>query len=179
MSQAQRQNGGSHRVQREKQQALRGGVQPGEYSFSSTGAANLVQVLNESELPDDIRRLIEPELNQDHILGNLNREELRYRRFSLWNNKEIVLASFPPRESIWQGDVRKKASCLGDGRASLSQEQIHWIRDAFDAAYARCSRSLHGWQQDELSDQTQEKRIVEESSADNSGMLSRLIGGGE
>lgn len=182
MSQAQH-SGDSQRVQQEKHTARHGrshaAGSPGgsSYSFNDPGAANLVQVLNRAELPDSVRRILEAELNPDHILGNLNEAELRYRRFSLWNNKEMVIGSFPPSESIWQGKIRKNAEELGDGRDALTQEQLHWIRDAFDAAFARTTRSRQGWQQKVLAEQTQERRIVEEKDDDAGGFFSGLLGG--
>lgn len=145
------------------------------YGYGSEAAA-LVEVLNRHELPTDVERLLESELNPDHILANLNEEEVRYRRFSLWNNKEMVLGSFPPDRSIWQGERRKEAAALDDGRTALTVEQVHGIRDAFDAAFARVSRSREGWQQDKLADQTEERRIVEERNEDSGGFLSKLMG---
>lgn len=178
MSQAKQRNGDSRAVQQERHRARHGGgggASSANYSYNDSGAANLVQVLNQSDLPESTRRILEAELNPDHVLGNLREEELRYRRFSLWNNKEMVIASFPPKESIWQGEARKQAG-LGDGKEALSQEQLHWIRDAFDAAFARTTRSRNGWQQTVLAEQTQERRIVEEGNEEEGNFLSRLVG---
>lgn len=95
-------------------------------------------------MPEEIERLLEAELNQDHILGNLNDAELTYRQYNILNNMEMVIASHPPAESLWQGEIRKEAG-LDGGHRPLTPEQIHWIIDAFDAAYERATRSRDWW----------------------------------
>jgi hypothetical protein len=155
----------------------RGGSLESGLSFDSgTEGGQLIRALNNSQVPEDIKKLLKSELNQDHILANLDEAELTWRRFGLLNNMEMVMASHPPKESIWQGDRRKEAG-LGDGRSSLTPEQVHWIRDSFDAAYERATRSRDGWQQKLLSEQTQERRVVEEHEVDEGGSwLSKLVG---
>lgn len=155
----------------------RGGRLDDGMSFDSgSEGGQLIQALNKSQVPSEIKTLLQAELNQDHILGNLDDAELTYRRYGLLNNMEMVLAAHPPKESIWQGEIRKEAD-LGDGRQSLTPELVHWIRDSFDAAYERATRSRDGWQQTLLSEQQQERRVVEDHSGDEGGWLSRLLGG--
>lgn len=173
-----RSNGQSKAVSSGSGAPTAGAPAPGGYSYNAPGAANLVSVLNQYDLPADVERLVEAELNPDHILGNLNEAEVRYRRFSLWNSREMVVASFPPSESIWRGDLRKDVEGLGDGKEPLTQEQIKSIRDAYEAAFARVSRSRGGWQQKILAEQTQERRVVEEKNDDGGGFFSNLFGGG-
>lgn len=146
--------------------------------YAQSEAPSLIETLVDSNVPRDVERLVASELNQDHILGNLNEAEVTWRRYSLLNNLEMVLASHPPRESIWQGREMRQEAGLDDGRTALTPEQVHQLRDSFDAAYERTTRSRKGWQQSLLAEQRSERRIIEEREPEqqNRGWLAKLLG---
>lgn len=146
--------------------------------YAQSEAPSLIETLVDSDIPPEVERLIESELNRDHILANLTEAEMTWRRYTLLNNFEMVLASHPPKESIWQGRQMRQAAGLDDGRTALTPEQVHQLRDAFDAAYERATRSRGGWQQRLLSEQQSERRIIEEREQEqkNQGWLSKLLG---
>jgi len=140
--------------------------------------ADLLESLGRSEMPSDTGVLYGGETNQDHILGKLSPEDIRHRRYKLKNNEELVLASFPPRNSFWVGERREKAG-LGDRKQPLTPERLHEIRENSDAAFSRVTRSEGGWQQRLLHEQTQELRRVDKNEdSGGGGLLSKLIGGG-
>lgn len=146
-----------------------------EYSFTGKDAA-LLEALTKVDLPEPVQQLQQGESSRDHILSYLDDAELNYRRFQILNGKEIMVASHPPRESIWQGDIRK--AVFDEGRENLDDNVplLHGIREGTDAAYARTARSRDGWQQKILAEQTEERRVVEERPEDSGGWLSKLVG---
>lgn len=146
--------------------------------YAQSEAPSLIETLVDSEVPKEVERLVKSELNQDHILANLNPAEVTWRRYILLNNLEMVLASHPPRQSIWQGRELRQEAGLEDGRTALTPEQVHQLRDAFDAAYERTTRSRGGWQQRLLSEQQSERRIIEEREQEqqDQGWLAKLLG---
>lgn len=146
--------------------------------YAQSNAPSLLETLVDSDIPSEVQRLVEAELNRDHILANLNEAETTWRRYTLLNNFEMVLASHPPKQSIWQGREMRQSAGLDDGRTALTSEQVHQLRDAFDAAYERTTRSRGGWQQRLLSRQQEERRIIEEreQESQNRGWLSKLLG---
>lgn len=146
--------------------------------YAQSNAPSLLETLVDSDIPSEVQRLVEAELNRDHILANLNEAETTWRRYTLLNNLEMVLASHPPKQSIWQGREMRQAAGLNDGRTALTSEQVHQLRDAFDAAYERTTRSRGGWQQRLLSEQQSERRIIEEREQESQdrGWLAKLIG---
>lgn len=180
----QRQNGSSAKSKvnsspkRDRTSRQESGATLSVPGYAQSGAPRLIETLVDSEVPADVERLVWAELNQDHILANLNEAEMTWRRYTLLNNMEMVLASHPPRESIWQGRELRQEAGLDDGRTALTPEQIHRLRDAFDAAYERSTRSREGWQQSLLARQQEERRIIEEREQEhqNQSWLEKLIG---
>lgn len=147
-----------------------------DYEFSgTTPASDLVGTLSESSAPDDQQRLFEAELNQDHVLANLEEPDLIYRRHELNINLAMLLASAPPAESIWQGP-RREAAGLEGKPWPFTPTEVQQARDTRDAAYARVTRSRDGWQQTLLAEQQTERRVVEKDSDDGGGILSKLTG---
>ncbi|GAA0303983.1 hypothetical protein [Halarchaeum salinum] len=144
-------------------------------NYDSHPTGDLLSALNESGAPTDAKRLFGSELNQDHILGKLNEDELWYRRFELEINLDLLLASAPPETSIWQGPRREEVD-LGGKPWPFSASELHEARDTRDAAYARATRSRDGWQQKLLAEQQSERRIVEERDEGSEGLLSKLVG---
>lgn len=146
-----------------------------ELSFDGPGAAQLVKTLAAHDLPKDVVRLVESELNQDHILANLDNNDIHRRMFDLRNQLELILASFPSEESALQGEIRKEFG-FRDAKKALTPEQLHDLRQAFYAAYDRTTRSRNGWQQHLLAEQTQEVRHVEDPNKNSGGIISRILG---
>lgn len=153
----------------DREQAMQG------MDYGSHPAGDLLTTLSRSHAPEDAKRLWQSELNQDHILGKLDADELWYRRKELDINMDLILASAPPPESIWQGP-RRKAVGLDGKPWPFTPTEIHQARDTRDAAYARVSRSRDGWQQTLLAEQQTERRIVDESNDDSGGIFSKLVG---
>ena len=144
-----------------------------DYGNHPTG--DLLGTLVASGAPPDAAKLLAAELNQDHVLSKLDESELWYRRYAIKNNLEIILASAPPEESIWQGERRDAAGLEGHPEP-ISPTLIHQLRDTADAAYERNARSRDGWQQTLLAEQQSERRIVEERDTKKQGLISKLIG---
>ncbi|ADQ68448.1 hypothetical protein C499_08692 [Halogeometricum borinquense DSM 11551] len=144
-------------------------------NYGDHPAGDLLSTLSRSGAPPDAAKLWASELNQDHILGKLDEAELWYRRHELDINMDLLLASAPPSESIWQGPRRRVAGL--DGKPwPFSPTEIHEARDTRDAAYERNTRSRDGWQQKLLAEQQSERRIVEERDDSSGGLLSKLVG---
>lgn len=135
----------------------------------------LIDELTARDLPPKVRRLFDAEQTADHSLGNISEDELLYRRFVLRNNVEMVKASAPPRESIWTGSRRDEIEA-GGLRWPLRPEDVQAFREARDAAYARNTRGLDGWQQEIIQDQRREERVVHEAPERDGGILSKLVG---
>jgi hypothetical protein len=135
----------------------------------------LFRELTERDLPPKVRRLFDAEQSADHILGNISEDELLYRRFVLRNNVELVKGMAPPDESIWQGPRRAELDVGGINRP-LTPEDVQAVREARDAAYARNTRALEGWQQETTQDQRREERVVHDRPEREGGLLSKVVG---
>jgi len=159
----------------------RGGGDTLRSGLSNPRAPDIIDSLTDTaDLPDNVLKLLKTEFNKHHALGNYTEQHLLYRRYQLKNTQEIVESHFPPKESIWQGEIRKEAN-LGDGRTALTPEQRQQLRDSIELAYSLSTRSgpKKGLaQQTLLANQTSEKRIIEEREPDqqNKSWLEKIIG---
>jgi len=151
---------------------------PGQSPLSTRpDMSTLVQTLAHSGTPKDVEALLGSETNQDHILGNLESEEVWERKWDIENNEEFVLAMFPPEESVLQGEVRKLFD-LPAPYSPVAPTTLHNIEDTKWGAFARTTRSRGGWQQKILTEQVQEIRSVDGQQEDEEGLIDRFLGGG-
>lgn len=139
--------------------------------------------LLETGVPEDVGGMVEGEMNEDHVLGNLEDGELWERRFNIMNNEEFLLAMYPPEESVLQGDVRERFGLPGPKHA-LDPTAEHELSDSRDAAYARATRSRDGFQQEMMVKSITEMHRVDGELDDGSngrggggGILGGLLGG--
>lgn len=164
---------------RKSMRPSRGGGDTFASGLGNPQAPDIIDSLTETtELPDEVMQLLRTEFHKGHALGNYKERDIIYRKFVLKNTVEFIESHFPPKQSIWQGEVRKKAG-LGDGRRAMPPELRLQIRDAGDLAYSYSTRSgpEDGMaQQRILADQTQERRVVEERTDEGNSWLSKLVG---
>lgn len=148
-------------------------------ALASQKAPDLIATLAELDLPEETVQLLQAELSRDHILANYSEADITWRKWGLQNTREIVEASHPPKESIWQGNLRKEAG-LDEARRTLSPKQRQHVRSAIEAAFSRTTRGgpQRGMaQQKLLAEQQTERRVVEDRMEDErSGWLAKLIG---
>lgn len=148
---------------------------------SGGGMRSLADRLLETGVPEDVGGMVEGETNEDHVLGNLEDEELWERRFNIMNNEEYLLAMYPPEESVLQGDLRERFEIPGPTHA-IDPTAEHELSDSKDAAYARATRSRGGFQQEMMVKSITEMHRVdgelEGSNDDSGGLLGGLFGGG-
>lgn len=145
----------------------------------SDGADDVIDALFALDgLDQEIKTLLAPELSRLHGLANYDEAELNWNRFTLLNNGEILEAHFSPRESIWQGNLRKEGG-LRDGRTALQPETRKKIRDVTKrTAYGLATRSgpeRGGFNQKLLAQQQAQRREIVEKEEDSGGWLSRLL----
>lgn len=109
-------------------------------------------------------------------LGNISPSDRKAVRYLAKNIVEYVDCEHPPEDSNLQGPYR--AALLGDmaerHKRALSDEDKIRLESALMAFTFDTSRSEGGFQQDKVSDTTQEQRKVE-SGGDGGGILGGLF----
>jgi hypothetical protein len=109
-------------------------------------------------------------------LGNIQASDRRAVRYLAKNIVEFVDCEHPPEDSNLQGPYR--AAMLGDmserHTVALSDSDKIQLESALMAFTFDTSRSEGGFQQDKVSDTTQERRKVE-SGGDGGGLLGGLF----
>jgi hypothetical protein len=132
-----------------------------EVKTSRTGyqpTSQLINTLMNTQLPPEIRDCLQAEISQDFPLGNLNEFEMNYFFYNLQNRQEFVVARFPHRDSLVQGDLRRMI--YGEDLNSLDSQERYNLAAAFDAIWSRTTRGRGGYQQNKLSEQITESRQV-------------------
>lgn len=142
-------------------------------------AKNLAELLLQSNSPKDVQQIFGGEINQDHVLGNLNEDEIWERRHNIHNQREFAEAMFPPEESVLQGEVRERFGLDGP-KHPLTPQNEHFLSDTADAALARSTRARDGFERKMMNKSISEVHRVDESNRgdESSGILGGLIGGG-
>lgn len=115
-------------------------------------------------------------LAKDYPLANISRQDREYFRLLGENVAHYVQEQFPPRESIFQGELGSALMEDRDYRVNaLTQEQRNEIETLLMASFARTSRGEGGWQQDKMTESIQTRRVEDDRQPESDSVLGGLF----
>jgi hypothetical protein len=124
-------------------------------------------------LPQPLQNL----LAKDYPLSNIRSGDREYFRLLGENISLYVEEEFPPEESLVQGELG--AALLEDPgyrTQSLTPRKKTEYRSVLMDSFARSSRGVEGWQQEEFSKSTNVRRVEDNRTPeDGGGMLGDLF----
>lgn len=141
------------------------------------GKTQMIQELTKAGVSEKHAQSVVNLLSEDFVLGNVRTTDREYARLLAENIALFVAEEYPPEESSMQG--RRRGALLrdpSDTRAALTQKKKNELESILLATFFRTSRSEGGWQQDKIADQTQVKRLEDETREESESLMDKVFG---
>ena len=144
-------------------------------AISSDG--DFLERVVQTDVGEEYKELVGAEIDRSHALANRKDREVEVLKWKIRMRLKEFLALHPPKNSYWQGDLRRNA--LDNDRQPLSNAEIEEIDRITDAAISLVTLGRGGKLQEEISKITQvqvreDRREGDED--DNSSSLGRIFG---
>lgn len=127
----------------------------------------------DESLPQPVQNL----LSKDYALANINRGDRKYFRLLSDNIALYLQEEFPPRGSLVQGDLG--AALLeepGYDVHELTPRKQTEFESVLMDSFARTSRGVGGWQQEQFSKRTNVRRVEDgRQESEDSGFIGGLF----
>jgi hypothetical protein len=141
---------------------------------STAYAESILNVGVNDQVPEAIQNL----LARDYPLANIDGDDREYFRLLSENIRLYIEEEFPPEESLVQGDLG--AALLEDpsySHQALTPTKKTRYETILMDSYARSSRGVSGWQQEQFSKSTNVRRVEDNrgGAGDSSGFLGELF----
>jgi hypothetical protein len=146
----------------------------------SGGGGGMNQQFLEDIIEDDVDGTLATPvrnlLSKDYPLSNIRRSDREYFRLLGENVAHYVQEQFPPKESVFQGELGAALMEDPDYRTqALSQQQRNEIETLLMASFARTSRGKDGWQQDKMTESIQTRRVEDDRQSEQDGLIGGLF----
>lgn len=136
----------------------------------------LLEELVDHDIDDGVPTPVADLLTRDYPLSNIDRTDREYFRLLSENIAIYVRETYPPDDSLVQGDLG--AALLEDpeyGLQSMPEQTLNEIETLLMTTFARSSRGIDGWQQDKLSESIDTQRIEDQRQPEEDGVLGGLF----
>jgi len=152
------------------------GEERAAHSGGLDGKTRMIQELTEAGVSEQHAQSIVNLLSEDFVLGKVRRSDREYARLLAENVALFAVEDYPPQRSSVTGMAG--AALLGQPdnmKEPLPAGKKNELESILLASFFRTSRSEGGWQQDKLADQTQVKRLEDETQEDGDTLADKLF----